>query len=83
MNQTITILLPKHDKKANLKNWRPISLLCWDYKILTKILSNRLKPSLEHTIPIEQTCGITNRSIFSNLFTKLEIIVTPKILTLL
>ena len=74
MNQTITILLPKHDKKANLKNWRPISLLCSDYKVLTKILSNRLKPTLEHTISIEQTCGIPNRSIFSNLFTIREII---------
>ena len=51
--------------KKNFKNWRPISLLCSDYKILTKILSNRLKPVLEHSISIEQTCGIPNRSIFS------------------
>ena len=36
--------------------------------------SNRLKPTLEHTISIEQTCGIPNRSIFSNLFTIREII---------
>ena len=41
----------------------PVSLLCSDYKILTKILSNRLKPVLEHSISIEQTCGIP---IFSN-----------------
>ena len=70
-------LLPfylKMIKKENLKNWRPVSLLCLDYKILTKILSNRLKPTLEHTISIEQTCGIPNRSIFLNLFTIGEII---------
>ena len=35
----------KNDKKENLKNWTPISLLCSDYKILTKILSNRLEPT--------------------------------------
>ena len=39
------------------------------YYALTKILSNRLKPALEHAISIEQTCGLPNRSIFSNLFT--------------
>ena len=66
MNQAIITLLPKNDKKENLKNWRPISQLCSDYKNLTKILSNRLKPTLEDTISIEQTCGIPNRSIFSN-----------------
>ena len=48
MNQAIITLLPKNDKKEKLKNWRPISLLCSDYKILTKILSNRLKPTLQH-----------------------------------
>ena len=42
--------------------------------MLSKILSNRLKPTLQHAISIEQTCGIPNRSIFSNLFTIREII---------
>ena len=74
MNQADIILLPKNDKKENLKNWRSISLLCSDYKILTKTLSKRLKPTLEHTISIEQTCGIPNRSVFSNVFTIREII---------
>ena len=68
LNQAIITFLFKNDKKENLKNWRPISLLCSDYKILTKILSNRLKPTLEHTISIEQTCRISKRSIFLNLF---------------
>ena len=68
LNQAIITFSFKNDKKENLKNWRPISLLCSDYKILTKILSNRLKPTLEHTISIEQTCRISKRSIFLNLF---------------
>ena len=41
---------------------------------MTKILSNRLKSKIEHTISIEQTCGIPNRSLFSNHFTIREII---------
>ena len=43
MKQAMITLLPKKDDLEELKNWRPISLLCLDYKILTKILSNRLK----------------------------------------
>ena len=69
MTKAIINLIPKNDKKEHLRNWRPISLLCSNYKILTKILSNRLKTTLEHTISKEQTCGIPNRPIFLNLFT--------------
>ena len=86
MNQAIITLLPKNDKKENLSNWRPVSLLCSDYEIWTKILSNRRKPTSEHTISMDKTCGTPNRSIFSNLFTIREIINhsnTKNIITLL
>ena len=42
-NQAIITPIPKKGNIKLLKYWRPISLLCVDYKILTKILSNRLK----------------------------------------
>ena len=73
MTNIIINLIPKNDQKEHLKNWRPFSLLCADYKILTKIISNRLKTTLDHTISKEQTCGILNRFIFSNLFTIREL----------
>ena len=57
-----------------LKSWRPISLLCVDYKILTKILANRLKCILPDIISTEQTCSIPNRTIFDNLFLIRDII---------
>ena len=47
MTRAVITLIPKNDKKEFLKNWRPISLLCADYKILTKIISNRLKLMLD------------------------------------
>ena len=72
--KTFITLLPKNNEIELLKNWRPISLLCVDYKILTKIISNRLKPTLDITISKEQTCGIRNQSIFSSLFTIQELI---------
>ena len=69
MTKAIINLIPKNSEKEYLKNWRPISLLCCDYKMLTKILSNRLKTTLAQTISKEQTCGIPDRTIFSNIFT--------------
>ena len=63
MNQAITNLLPKNDEKELLKDWRLIFLLYADYKILTKIVSNRFKPTQGISISKEQTCGIPNRLI--------------------
>ena len=74
MNQAIITLIPKNDKKELLKNIRPISLLCVEHKILTKIISNRLKNTLNLVISKEQNCGIPNRFIFNNLFTIHELI---------
>ena len=58
----------------DLSNWRPISLLCVDYKILAKVLSIRLKNILPEIIEDDQTCGIINRSIFQNLLQVRDII---------
>ena len=67
--QEIISLIPKQTEKLNsLKYWRLISLLCTDYKILTKILSNRLKQILPDIISQEQNCSIPQRTIFNNLF---------------
>ena len=39
-------LLHKKNDKMDTKNWRPISLLCTDYKILAKVLTIRLESLL-------------------------------------
>ena len=68
MNQAIITLIPNKGKLNQLKYWRPISLLCQDYKILTKILANRLKQVLPNLISEEQNCSVPGRTIFNNLF---------------
>ena len=58
-----------HTKKPHpktVKEWRPISLLNVDYKILTTIIANRLKPILQQYISQEQQCGVPNRQIYNN-----------------
>lgn len=69
-----TTLLYKKGDPTDLSNWRPISLLNIDYKIISKTLSNRLKAVMPEIIAIEQTCSVQGRSIFTNIMlTKLTI----------
>ena len=72
MTKVIINVIQKNNKKEYLKNWRPISLLCSDYRILIKIVSIRLKTTLSQTMFEEGACGIPDRTIFSNLFTTHE-----------
>ena len=61
----ITLLFKKGDH-LETKNWRPISLLCTDYKILAKALSNRLLKVIHHVISPDQTCGVPGRFMGEN-----------------
>ena len=60
----IISLIPKKDKdKKYLKNWRPISLLNNDYKIVTKALALRLEKVLPTIISPNQTEYVKGRYI--------------------
>lgn len=61
-------LLPKKGDLADIKNWRPISLLGVDYKILSKALTNRLKLYISTIIHPDQSYCIPKLTIFDNLF---------------
>ena len=71
---SIIALLFKGNDKNPLKNWRPISLLCTDYKILSKALANRMKAKLHLLLNPEQTCSVPERTIFQNLFITRDVI---------
>ena len=59
-------LISKKPNHSTVKNWRPISLLNTDHKILSTIISDRLKPILNYIISIEQQCELPKRQIFNN-----------------
>ena len=58
----LSLILKKGER--DLRNWRPISLLCVDYKIDTKALAARLQKVLSSVLHEDQTCGVPGRSIF-------------------
>ena len=64
----IISLIPKKEKnRMFLKNWRPISLLNTDYKLLAKILASRLQNVLPDIINDDQTGYLKNRYIGQNI----------------
>ncbi|CAI6011695.1 unnamed protein product [Closterium sp. NIES-65] len=54
LTTAVTVLLHKKGEKDLLTNYRPITLLTTVYKVLAKVLANRLKQELHHIISKEQ-----------------------------
>ena len=65
MKESVTRILFKKGDRKNLNNWRPISLLNVDYKIVSKVLSSRLPKVLGTIIDSDQTCSVPGRAISS------------------
>jgi len=64
----ILTLIPKKDKDSRwLKNWRPLTLLNTDYKILTKLLAMRMQNILKYIINSDQSGYIKGRFIGENI----------------
>ena len=59
----ILTLLYKKGEREDIRNWRPISLLNVDYKIITKILAERLKKVLPSIIHSDQKGFVQGRNI--------------------
>ena len=59
-------LIPKKDTEPSLRNWRPITLLNCDYKIVAKALANRVKIFLRK-INSDQTGFMKGRFIGDNI----------------
>ena len=68
----ITLIYKKADRK-DLKNYRPISLLCADYKIIAKLFAERMKSVLHKVVHHDQTGFVPGRYIGDNIITFLEV----------
>ena len=70
----VLCLIPKKTNPLKLKNWRPISLLNQDYKILSKLVAERIKPCLHELIDPDQSGFLKGRYIGQNIISILDIL---------
>ncbi|CAG2250566.1 unnamed protein product [Mytilus edulis] len=63
----ITLNYKNKGDKKDLKQWRPISLLCFDYKLITKTLAKRLSKVINKLVDIKQTGAGEEKNIFDNI----------------
>ena len=66
LNATFIALIPKRNGASNIRNFRPISLVGSVYKILVKVLVNRLKEVLDQLIFESQNNSVDGRQILDS-----------------
>ena len=62
----ITVLYKNRGSPALPGSYRPITLLCTDYRVLAKVLTNRLGPVLGRVVTLEQSAFLPDRLIGAN-----------------
>ena len=67
LNGFLTLLKKEGDFNGSMKNFRPLSLMNIDYKIISKVLSTRLKKIMHKIIHYNQSSGIPGRTIHGNI----------------
>ena len=65
-NATFIALIPKKNSAFDIRDFRPICLVGGVYKILAKVLANRLKEVLDQLILESQNCFVGGRQILDS-----------------
>lgn len=73
MNKTLVCLIPKVKDPESMNQLRPISLCNVLVRVLSKVLSNRLKPCLSYLISNKQSAFIEGRLLTDNALIAFEV----------
>ena len=61
LNSTFLVLVPKEGDVEDLRDYRPISLVGWLYKLLAKVLANRLKQVVGKVVSLSENAFVEER----------------------
>ncbi|KAL3701989.1 hypothetical protein R1sor_020011 [Riccia sorocarpa] len=65
-NRGVIKLIPKNEETMWLTNWRPRTLLTVTYKIIARIIADRLKGVMPELVDVQQSGFIAGRDIIEN-----------------
>jgi len=72
INKGIQTLIPKGGYKSHIGNYRPISVLLATYKLMAKVMANRMQRNLPRWIKSSQIGFVKDRYILDNVFLAYE-----------
>lgn len=74
INSTILALIPKKTKAREMRDYRPISCCNVIYKVISKLIANRLKLTLPDFVALNQSAFIKGRLLIENLLLATELV---------
>ena len=74
INTTILALIPKKTVSLEMNDYRPIYCCNFIYKVISKIIANRLKTTLPEFIALNQSAFVKDRLLIENLLLAMELV---------